>query len=182
MARSTVRSLVCAVLLSAVLGAGAATSAPAATVSGTYTGKVTLVEAPVAGAFAVNDTFTIHFSYDDTVADSEPADPIIGRYFNAATAAGSIGSYNFTGGSGTVTTAHGVAGASLSISLAGSTGSAVDDFIPGTFGFSLSSGRVCSHPTPCRRAIFRPACSPTATSRSASSMPRLLRPPRLPAS
>jgi hypothetical protein len=87
--------LLCAGL--ALLGAAVARPAAAATVTGTYVGRVDRVDAPLAGQFTVGDHVTINFSYDTSTPDTD-GDPTSGNYESDQFAgSGAIGSYLFTG-------------------------------------------------------------------------------------
>jgi hypothetical protein len=91
--------LACAAL--AVLAAADAKPASAGTVTGTYVGTVTGVGPPVDSRIAVNDPFSITFSYDDATPDSQPGDPTFGEYYSTTmTASGTIGSFAFSAGGG----------------------------------------------------------------------------------
>ena len=85
-----------AILFAGVVGFWA-TAAEAVTVSGSYQGHVTLIDAPLAGQFTLGEAFTLDFTYGTTGAiDTSPGLPNLGTYDQVfATFTGTIGSYSF---------------------------------------------------------------------------------------
>ena len=76
-------------------------AAEAALVTVDYAGIVTSVAPELSGTFSVGDAIGGSYTYDTTAVDISPS-PAVGSYIAVTGGAGSIGTYSFTHGVGTV--------------------------------------------------------------------------------